>query len=153
MIRAAVMVLAVSMPLAAMMRRSKFCASAVPEIATDTIGASSMKGARARRMSRLLINAASFRLDAGGLHHAPDQRVLAAQLRGEFFRPVGDGPHVELVQALAQLGDRARLIDLAIDAGELPLSLPSTVIDTSSGEICILREGAIPASQVWKTVE
>jgi L-threonylcarbamoyladenylate synthase len=47
---------------------------------------------------------------------------------------------------LSQLGDRASLIDLAIDAGELPEREPSTVVDVSSGGIKILREGAISSS-------
>lgn len=49
---------------------------------------------------------------------------------------------------LAQLGERASLIDLVIDAGELPKRQPSTVVDVSSGQLNMLREGAIPASEI-----
>lgn len=44
---------------------------------------------------------------------------------------------------LAQLGARAKLIDLVIDAGELPERLPSTIVDVSEGNIQVLREGVI----------
>lgn len=49
---------------------------------------------------------------------------------------------------LAQLGERASMIDLVIDAGELPERKPSTVVDVSSGATEILREGAIWASEI-----
>jgi len=43
-------------------------------------------------------------------------------------------------------------IDLAVDAGELPPSLPSTVVDMSGEEPVILREGAIQAADVWNAI-
>lgn len=49
---------------------------------------------------------------------------------------------------LAQLGENAQYIDLVIDAGELPESLPSTVVDVSGEEPIILREGAISAADI-----
>ena len=53
------------------------------------------------------------------------------------------------VQAiLVQLGERAAMVDLVVDAGELPVSLPSTVIDVSSNAYTIVREGAIPAEEI-----
>ncbi len=45
-------------------------------------------------------------------------------------------------EILAQLGSGADLIDLVTDAGTLPPSLPSTVIDISGVEPKILRQGA-----------
>lgn len=39
--------------------------------------------------------------------------------------------------------DRQNLIDLFIDAGELPLRAPSTIVDTTGEEIKILRPGEI----------
>lgn len=39
--------------------------------------------------------------------------------------------------------ERRALVDLFLDAGELPFSPPSTVVDVSSGEIKIIRQGAI----------
>ncbi len=49
---------------------------------------------------------------------------------------------------LKQLGDVAHMIDLVIDAGELPISAPSTVVDFSGSEPVILREGAISAASL-----
>lgn len=49
---------------------------------------------------------------------------------------------------LEQLGERASIIDLAVDAGELPERKASTVVDASSGAARVLREGAIPAEDV-----
>ena len=37
--------------------------------------------------------------------------------------------------------DRQKLIDLFIDAGELPKNLPSTIVDTTEEKIKILRQG------------
>jgi L-threonylcarbamoyladenylate synthase len=53
---------------------------------------------------------------------------------------------------LAQLSDVVREIDLVIDAGELPESLPSTVVDMSGESPVILREGVIPSSDIWQTL-
>lgn len=49
---------------------------------------------------------------------------------------------------LAQLGPAVSLIDLAIDGGELPPSKPSTVVDMSGGGMKVLREGAVPVSDI-----
>jgi len=43
-------------------------------------------------------------------------------------------------------------IDLIIDAGELPANQPSTVVDLSGEEPVILREGVIPAADVWNAI-
>ncbi|HVM73601.1 MAG TPA: L-threonylcarbamoyladenylate synthase [Candidatus Paceibacterota bacterium] len=55
-------------------------------------------------------------------------------------------------EILAQLGDGTLLLDLIIDAGELPVSAPSTVVDVSSGSLIFLREGAIPRGDIDKVV-
>jgi L-threonylcarbamoyladenylate synthase len=60
----------------------------------------------------------------------------------------GMKPELSVDRILAQLGERASLIDLIIDAGTLPERLPSTVVDVSSGEPAILREGAIPSAEI-----
>jgi L-threonylcarbamoyladenylate synthase len=44
---------------------------------------------------------------------------------------------------LEALGDRTEHIDLVVDAGELPVSPPSTVVDARGECAVILREGAI----------
>lgn len=51
---------------------------------------------------------------------------------------------------LDQLGDNAEMIDLVIDAGELPLRAPSSVVDLSGERPVILREGAIASDLVWE---
>lgn len=51
-------------------------------------------------------------------------------------------------EILTQLGERAEGIGLVIDAGELPERKPSTVLDLSGVGPKILREGAIPASEI-----
>lgn len=51
-------------------------------------------------------------------------------------------------EILTQLGEKAGLIDLVIDAGELPERKPSTIVNVSTGEIVIEREGAIPESEI-----
>ena len=57
-------------------------------------------------------------------------------------------PESTLGKIFAQLGSAIALIDIAFDAGELPASKPSTVVDVSKGEVHILRDGAIPADKI-----
>lgn len=64
----------------------------------------------------------------------------------------GAAPGRSVDDILEQLGERGRLIDLVIDAGELPLRLPSTVVDASSGQLLMLREGAIPVRDIDNAV-
>ena len=49
---------------------------------------------------------------------------------------------------LTQLGDTAKNIDLLIDAGELPVSPVSTVVDARGKTPVILREGAVAVSDI-----
>lgn len=51
-------------------------------------------------------------------------------------------------EIIEQLGDRTTMIDLVIDAGELPERLPSTIVDVSGDTVAILREGAIAAKDI-----
>lgn len=53
---------------------------------------------------------------------------------------------------LEQLQDHAGLIDLVVDAGELAVSEPSTVVDVSKPEPVIVREGAISAGDIWSAI-
>jgi len=55
----------------------------------------------------------------------------------------GMQPERSVDAILAQLGTEADLIDLIIDAGELPVSLPSTVVDAQEETLVVLREGVI----------
>ena len=54
-----------------------------------------------------------------------------------------------VVGVLKQLGESAENISLVIDAGELPDSQPSTVVGVSGSDVVVLREGAIPAADIW----
>lgn len=51
-------------------------------------------------------------------------------------------------EIVAQLGNTADSIDLVIDAGELPPSLPSTIVDVHTGTRHILRTGAIKEAEI-----
>lgn len=85
----------------------------------------------------------------------PDNR-FCLDLAHEFGKPytttsanlAGQETERSVEAILAQLGEKANLIDLVIDAGELPERMPSTVVDVSSGEVRILREGAIPVQDL-----
>ena len=82
------------------------------------------------------------------------------QLAGAFGEPftatsanLAGHEHQRSVEAiLKQLGPNAEIIDLIIDAGELPPIAPSTVVDMSGEEPVILREGAIPSADIWNAI-
>lgn len=44
-------------------------------------------------------------------------------------------------------------VDLVIDAGELPPSLGSTVVDVTEEKLAVIREGVIPVEMVFKLFE
>ena len=79
--------------------------------------------------------------------HALTQAILAAfggPITATSANTSGEQPLRQALESiLAQLGSSASLIHLAIDGGMLRESLPSTVVDVSSGEAHILREGAV----------
>lgn len=52
-------------------------------------------------------------------------------------------------EVVAQLGGR---IALVLDGGRTPGGVPSTVVDCSGPEVRVLREGAIPASEIERAV-
>lgn len=89
----------------------------------------------------------------------PDSEFCASLLQA-FGGPItatsanrsGEAPPSDMDSILAQLGERAASVALALDGGELPPSLPSTVIDLSAAEPVILREGAVPAADVWNAI-
>ena len=64
----------------------------------------------------------------------------------------GEESKRSIPEILAQLGEAVRYIDLVIDAGELPSSLPSTVVDAHLPRPVILREGAISAGEIWEVL-
>ena len=59
-------------------------------------------------------------------------------------------PTVE--EILEQFGDGAHMIGCVIDAGVMPKRMPSTVVDCSGKRPVILREGAIPANEIWEAL-
>ena len=95
------------------------------------------------------------RMETIGIRMPDDQFCLA--LAHTFGRPYtttsanksGLKPQCTVEEILKQLGKFASLIDLIIDAGELPTRLPSTVVDVSEAHPIIVREGAIPSADIW----
>ena len=89
-----------------------------------------------------------------GLRVPNNQFCLA--LAREFGRPFtatsanrsGQLPQRTISEVVVQLGDAANLVDLAIDVGELPERLPSTVVDVSTDVPSIIREGAISRAAI-----
>ncbi|MCX8204659.1 MAG: L-threonylcarbamoyladenylate synthase [Candidatus Nezhaarchaeota archaeon] len=59
-------------------------------------------------------------------------------------------PPKTVEEALAQIGGA---VDLAIDAGPAPHGLPSTVVDLSSSEPKLIREGVISWSEVLEVLK
>lgn len=58
----------------------------------------------------------------------------------------GVAPTTVPANIIEQLGEAE--IDLFIDAGTLPPSLPSTIVNVVSGHASIIREGAIPSADI-----
>ena len=78
--------------------------------------------------------------------HPLCQAILAAfgsPITATSANVAGADVRQDLGSILAQLGPAVSLVDLAIDGGELPSSLPSTVIDVRTPEAHVLREGAV----------
>jgi L-threonylcarbamoyladenylate synthase len=83
---------------------------------------------------------------------APDHDVALALLRalGEPIasssaNPAGQPPPVDADQVIAGLGDR---LDVVLDGGPCRIGQPSTILDLSGATPRILRQGAIPASEL-----
>ncbi len=90
----------------------------------------------------------------------PDNELCIELVRA-FGKPItatsanraGEKPERTVGNILAQLGENARGIDLAIDAGELPPRKASSVIDLShEGNPVILREEAVSAAEIWEAI-
>ena len=79
-------------------------------------------------------------------------REFGKPYTGTSANQAGEKPQRSVENILGQLGERGKEIDLIIDAGELPESLPSTVVDVSSVRPIILREGVIPLEDIWDAV-
>ena len=61
----------------------------------------------------------------------------------------GSLPPTTARDALEQLGDK---VDLALDAGKCKFGVPSTVVDASSKQIRVLREGPIPEEEIRRAL-
>lgn len=57
-------------------------------------------------------------------------------------------PERSVPSIMQQLGARGERISLAVDGGEAPMRAASTIVDISSSEIVILREGVIPGGKI-----
>lgn len=78
--------------------------------------------------------------------------TFGAPYTGTSANRSGEKPKRSIESILVQLGGAVSEINLAIDAGELPERLPSTVIDISHGKPVVLREGAILESEIWEVL-
>lgn len=90
----------------------------------------------------------------------PDNEFCQSFVR-TFGKPVtatsanrsGIAPERSVDGILAQFGPDADALGLVVDGGELPLSEPSTVVDMTGHHPVILREGAVPAADVWSAIK
>ena len=72
-------------------------------------------------------------------------RSLGEPIASSSANPAGQPPPVDADQVIAFLGDR---LDLVIDGGPCRIGQPSTIMDLSGATPRILRQGAIPASEL-----
>lgn len=85
----------------------------------------------------------------------PDNE-FCIELAKAFGRPytatsankAGSKAELSIEKVIAQFSDMTARINLAVDAGTLPLRQPSTVVNVVSGVPSVLREGAIPSSVI-----
>lgn len=84
------------------------------------------------------------------------KQQFCLELARAFGRPItttsanlsGHTPMRTVRGILSQIGEQH--IDVAIDAGEIEASVPSTIVDLSGERPVILREGAIAAHDIWE---
>ena len=97
----------------------------------------------------------------------PDNDFCIAMCRS-FGKPItatsanraGEAPSRSISEILAQLSDPAdhssvlqnTAIELIVDGGELPETLPSTVVDLSGESPVIVREGAVAVAEIWEVL-
>ena len=84
-------------------------------------------------------------------------RAFGSPITTTSANMAGKRPEQTVDAVLAQLQHsnipkNVGMIDLIVDAGELPACEPSTVVDLSGERPLILREGAIPAALIWDTL-
>ncbi|MHB1086448.1 MAG: L-threonylcarbamoyladenylate synthase [Minisyncoccota bacterium] len=80
-------------------------------------------------------------------------RAFGGPITATSANASGKKPERSVPAILAQLGSGAAPIDLIIDGGGLPAREPSTVINLTHSHPLIVREGAVPASDVWSALQ
>jgi len=71
--------------------------------------------------------------------------ALGEPIASSSANPAGQPPPVDADQVMASLGDR---LDVLLDGGPCRIGQPSTILDLSGATPRILRQGAIPASEL-----
>ncbi len=72
-------------------------------------------------------------------------RSLGEPIASSSANPAGRPPPVDADQVIAGLGDR---LELVLDGGPCRIGQPSTILDLGGATPRILRQGAIPASEL-----
>lgn len=106
---------------------------ATPRASADLTAGTGTLGARvpSSELCRLLARAAGRPITSTSVNRAGQPPLYSAdEIRKEF----PDG------------------IDLVVDAGTLPPALPSSVVDVTSSPARLLREGAVPWSEIERTL-
>lgn len=75
-------------------------------------------------------------------------RSLGKPFTATSANVAGGSTGLKVDEILKQLGRSAHMIDLVVDAGELPLRAASTVVDVSAGVLNVLRVGAVQKSEL-----
>jgi L-threonylcarbamoyladenylate synthase len=79
--------------------------------------------------------------------------AFGAPITATSANPTGIEPAQTVPDILAQFGPGIMQIDMILDGGAAPATQPSTVIDMTAAHPVILREAAVPASDIWEVLE
>jgi L-threonylcarbamoyladenylate synthase len=71
--------------------------------------------------------------------------VLGEPIASSSANPAGKPPPTDADQVIASLGN---VLAIVLDGGPCPIGEPSTILDLSGTSPRILRQGALPASQL-----
>ena len=118
-----------------------------------------VSGAAAELMARFwpgpltLVLPARVSKDGSGIAvRAPNHEValgllttLGEPIASSSANPAGQSPPVDADQVMAGLGDS---LDLVLDGGPCRIGQPSTILDLSGATPRVLRQGAIPSSEL-----
>ena len=72
-------------------------------------------------------------------------QALGEPIASSSANPAGEPPPTDADQVVASLGDA---LPIVLDGGPCPIGEPSTILDLSGTTPRILRQGALPASQL-----